>query len=65
MSQYDPHMPNKFDCLEGGLLRVGIFIYLGKPSCFLTYKASQKLNHGHVIGDFHPHCLCIMFTHTQ
>lgn len=57
VSQYDPHMPSKFDCLESSLLRVGIFIHLGKPSCFLTY--------GHVIGDLHPHCLCIMFTHTQ
>lgn len=52
-----PHMPNKFACLEGSFLRVGIFIYLGKPSSFLIYETSQKLNHGHVQWDLHPHCL--------
>lgn len=39
---------NLFDCLEGSLLSMGIFIHLGKPSGFLIYEASQKLNHGHV-----------------
>lgn len=39
---------NLFDCCEGSALRLSISIYLGKPSGFLTYEASQKLNHGHV-----------------
>lgn len=32
---------NIFDCCEGSLLRLGIFIHLGKPSRFLIYEEDR------------------------